>query len=92
MCTCRLGLLRAQPPFSRARTLARHTGVVDAAKLKEVEDICLSFLSREMGVYTAEVALAQARDINGLRAVFGMALIAAGLVAIDGRLFNRRRP
>ena len=71
VCTCRLGLLRAQPPFSRARTLARHTGVVDAAKLKEVEDICLSFLSREMGVYTAEVALAQARDINGLRAVFG---------------------
>jgi len=27
----------------------------------------------------------------GLRAVFGMALIAAGLAAIDGRLFNRRR-
>ena len=48
-----------------------NNGGVDAAKLAQVEAICLDFLSRQLDVHKAEVPLAQAKAINGLRAVSG---------------------
>ncbi len=46
-------------------------GVVDAGKLAQVEAICREFLDSRAPVYAQDVPLAQAKAINGLRAVFG---------------------
>ncbi|GAB4815439.1 hypothetical protein N2152v2_002485 [Parachlorella kessleri] len=48
-----------------------NNGVVDTSKLTEVESICRQFVDARVPVYTADVALADARAIRGLRAVFG---------------------
>lgn len=48
-----------------------NNGVVDTAKLAEIEAICQQFLATPQPVYKKEVALADAKAINGLRAVFG---------------------
>ncbi|KAL4856101.1 Alanine--tRNA ligase [Chlorella vulgaris] len=48
-----------------------NNGVVDSAKLAQVDSICQQFLAEPLQVYTKEVPLAQAKAINGLRAVFG---------------------
>jgi alanyl-tRNA synthetase len=44
---------------------------VDTEKLAQVEAICRDFLTAPRQVYAEEVALAQAKEINCLRAVFG---------------------
>mmetsp|Transcript_19360 Transcript_19360/g.58510 ORF Transcript_19360/g.58510 Transcript_19360/m.58510 type:complete len:958 (+) Transcript_19360:236-3109(+) len=48
-----------------------HPGVIEPAKLQAIEEMCLDSLAKAHQVYSKEVPLAQARDINGLRAVFG---------------------
>lgn len=48
-----------------------NAGVVDPARLARVEAICREALTSALTVYSAEVALASARVIRGLRAVFG---------------------
>ncbi|KAG1655811.1 hypothetical protein FOA52_015847, partial [Chlamydomonas sp. UWO 241] len=48
-----------------------NNGVVDAKKLGEVEDICRAQLDAKLPVSTKVVPLAAAKDIVGLRAVFG---------------------
>ncbi|EFN57213.1 hypothetical protein CHLNCDRAFT_143654 [Chlorella variabilis] len=48
-----------------------NNGVVEAAKLAEVEALCQQYLASPQQVYKQEVPLAQAKAINGLRAVFG---------------------
>ncbi|KAL6760811.1 tRNA synthetases class II (A)-domain-containing protein [Haematococcus lacustris] len=50
-----------------------NNGPVDADKLRAIEVICQQQLEADLKVYSKEVALAQARDIYGLRAVFGEA-------------------
>lgn len=44
---------------------------VEASKLAEVEAICRRTLAASLPVYSEEVALASAKEIHGLRAVFG---------------------
>lgn len=44
---------------------------VDAAKLARVESICRSVLAASLPVYSEEVPLDKAKEISGLRAVFG---------------------
>jgi len=46
-------------------------GPVTPEQLAEIEAICNEFLAQPKAVSATEVPLAQARDINGLRAVFG---------------------
>lgn len=41
-----------------------------------IEDMCREQLGQALRVYSQEVPLAQARNINGLRAVFGEVRIA----------------
>lgn len=48
------------------------------AKLEEVEAICRQFLEGRMPVFAQDVPLAQARAINGLRAVFGEVRMCLG--------------
>ncbi|KAL4446750.1 hypothetical protein ABPG77_007994 [Micractinium sp. CCAP 211/92] len=48
-----------------------NNGVVETAKLAEIEAICQEFVANPQQVYKKEVPLAQAKAINGLRAVFG---------------------
>ncbi|GLC41498.1 hypothetical protein PLESTB_001005000 [Pleodorina starrii] len=48
-----------------------NAGPVEAAQLAAVEKICREAVAAAMPVYGGEVPLAQARNINGLRAVFG---------------------
>ncbi|KAI8903382.1 tRNA synthetases class II (A)-domain-containing protein [Gorgonomyces haynaldii] len=40
-------------------------------ELTKIEDITNDFIKRNLPIYSKEVALAQAKEINGLRAVFG---------------------
>ena len=44
--------------------------------LQAIEDMCREQLGQALRVYSQEVPLAQARNINGLRAVFGEVCIA----------------
>ncbi|KAK9823718.1 hypothetical protein WJX72_004867 [[Myrmecia] bisecta] len=48
-----------------------HNGVIDPAKLGKIEAICREHVANSRKVYAKEVALADAKAINGLRAVFG---------------------
>lgn len=48
-----------------------NNGAVPADKLAEIESICCDFVSSPRDVYAKDVPLAQAKEINGLRAVFG---------------------
>ncbi|PRW58002.1 alanine--tRNA ligase isoform A [Chlorella sorokiniana] len=48
-----------------------NNGIVDTAKLAEVDAICQQFVAQPLDVYKKEVPLAEAKAINGLRAVFG---------------------
>ena len=48
-----------------------NAGAVDAAKLARVEEICRDWVARGLPVSSKEVALADAKAIKGLRAVFG---------------------
>lgn len=48
-----------------------NNGPVETKSLKAVEDICKKFVSQQTNVYAEEVPLNSARDIHGLRAVFG---------------------
>ncbi|CAD7702717.1 unnamed protein product [Ostreobium quekettii] len=50
-----------------------NNGVVDAAKLGEVEAMCRDAIGKELPIYGKEIALSEGRKINGLRAVFGEA-------------------
>lgn len=46
-------------------------GAMSSAQLGEVEVICNRIIGDDLKVYSQEVGLTQAREINGLRAVFG---------------------
>jgi alanyl-tRNA synthetase len=48
-----------------------NNGPVDTPKLEAIEAICRKALAASLPVYSREVPLAQAKEINGLRAVFG---------------------
>lgn len=48
-----------------------NNGVIEADKLGAVEAICRAQLSSSLPVSSKEVPLSSAKDINGLRAVFG---------------------
>mmetsp|Transcript_36663 Transcript_36663/g.81584 ORF Transcript_36663/g.81584 Transcript_36663/m.81584 type:complete len:1184 (-) Transcript_36663:438-3989(-) len=48
-----------------------NNGVVESDKLGAIESICRDVLSKQLNVFTKDVALAQAKEVNGLRAVFG---------------------
>ncbi|KAK2078524.1 hypothetical protein QBZ16_003364 [Prototheca wickerhamii] len=48
-----------------------NNGPVSADKLRAVEGATRGFIARDLPVFTKEVALAQARSIHGLRAMFG---------------------
>jgi len=48
-----------------------NNGPVDGAQLAAIETICRDQLAQDLKVYSQEVALAQAKEIVGLRAVFG---------------------
>lgn len=47
------------------------SGPVDTEKLAKIEAICTDFVSSPRDVFAQDVPLAQAKAINGLRAVFG---------------------
>ncbi len=59
------------PPRKRLRFDFNNNGAIDPAKLQEIEAICRSTIEDALPIYTKEVPLQQAREINGLRAVFG---------------------
>lgn len=42
-----------------------HTGVIDPGALASIEDMCVKDIARAMPIYAKEVALAQAKAING---------------------------
>ena len=48
-----------------------NNGPVDPEKLAQVEAICANFVASPRDVFTQEVPLSQAKEINSLRAVFG---------------------
>jgi alanyl-tRNA synthetase len=48
-----------------------NNGAVSAENLAKVEAICCDFVSSPRDVFTQDVPLAKAKEINGLRAVFG---------------------
>ncbi|KAI9225871.1 MAG: alanyl-tRNA synthetase [Piptocephalis tieghemiana] len=48
-----------------------HPAALTAQELQEVEEACEEFIQRDLPVYSAEVPLAVAKAIHGLRAVFG---------------------
>ncbi|KAK9823998.1 hypothetical protein WJX72_006880 [[Myrmecia] bisecta] len=48
-----------------------HNGVIDPVKLGKIEAICREHVANSRQVFAKEVALSDAKAINGLRAVFG---------------------
>lgn len=48
-----------------------NNGVVDAAKLSQVETICRNAIRDQLPIYGMEVPLSEGLKIKGLRAVFG---------------------
>eukprot|EP00884_Botryococcus_braunii_P001847 jgi/Botrbrau1/11663/Bobra.168_2s0018.1 len=48
-----------------------HNGSIETLSLARIESICQAAVEQALPVYSKEVSLAQARQINGLRAVFG---------------------
>ncbi|KAL9060467.1 MAG: hypothetical protein Q9162_000640 [Coniocarpon cinnabarinum] len=48
-----------------------HKAAVSNAELQKIEDVCTSYIRQNSIVYDKDVPLAAARDINGVRAVFG---------------------
>lgn len=48
-----------------------NSGPVDLDKLKAVEDICCEQVNKGLAVYDLEVPLDKAKEVHGLRAVFG---------------------
>lgn len=48
-----------------------NNGPVDVEKLAAVEKICIEHVDKALEVYDMEVPLSKAREITGLRAVFG---------------------
>ncbi|CAL8468182.1 g7721 [Coccomyxa elongata] len=48
-----------------------HGGPIDGAALGKIEAICNEQLAADLQIYAKNVALSEARQINGLRAVFG---------------------
>ena len=65
----RIVALPASPHLFLTRSLLR--GPLPADELAKVEAICRDHIARAMPIFSAEVPLAQAREIEGLRAVFG---------------------
>ena len=61
-----------RPPQSNVQTGHKAQVLLSQA----IEDMCREQLGQALRVYSQEVPLAQARDINGLRAVFGEVRIA----------------
>jgi hypothetical protein len=59
------------PPPKRLRFDFSNNGAVDADKLAQVEAICREWVAKGLPVSSKEVALADAKAIKGLRAVFG---------------------
>ena len=61
---------RTCPPH-RLRFDFSNNGAVEPAKLAAVEAICRDWVARGLAVSSKEVALADAKGVKGLRAVFG---------------------
>ena len=48
-----------------------HKAAVSDAELQKIEDLCTSYIRQNSTVYAKDVPLSAAREINGVRAVFG---------------------
>ena len=48
-----------------------HKAAVSNTELQKIEDMCTSYIRQNSTVYAKDVPLASAREINGVRAVFG---------------------
>ena len=48
-----------------------HKAAVSDVEIQKIEELCTSYIHQNSSVYTKDVPLATAREINGVRAVFG---------------------
>lgn len=48
-----------------------HNGVIEAQRLSQIESMCRQSVQQGQQIYSKEVSLEQAQQVNGLRAVFG---------------------
>lgn len=59
----------------RLRFDFNNNGPLKMEHLKEIEEICVDLINKKVNVFKKELALEDAKQIKGLRAVFGEVII-----------------